>query len=175
MGPPLCTRGKRTGYVDLRHVLFGDHTFGKFRRRSWLRLGCDLLRFVAICWLFVAICWFFVPPSNAPSNARSGTSSMILVLSSSSHQRLADPGEFAFAFVLPFMDFLVTPIRHSSSIFIGGSPRNSRNYRDDRLARLLGYRTIELMYRIVVLSPCQPGNLGGMRWQPIRHFRLDSK
>jgi hypothetical protein len=29
MGPPLCSRGKRTGYVDLRHVLFGDHTVGK--------------------------------------------------------------------------------------------------------------------------------------------------
>lgn len=29
MGPPLRTRGKRAGYVDLRHVLFGDHTVGK--------------------------------------------------------------------------------------------------------------------------------------------------
>jgi hypothetical protein len=64
------------------------------------------------------------------------------------------------AFILPFMDFLVTPIRLSSSFLSGGSPRNSRNYRHDRLARLLGYRTIELIYRIVVLSPCQPGNLG---------------
>jgi hypothetical protein len=56
MGPPLCTRRKGTGYVDLRHVLFGDHTFGKFRRRSWLRLGCDLLRFVAICCDLLALC-----------------------------------------------------------------------------------------------------------------------
>jgi hypothetical protein len=29
MGPPLCSRWKGTGYVDLRHVLLGDHTVGK--------------------------------------------------------------------------------------------------------------------------------------------------
>lgn len=44
MGPALCTRWKGAGYVDLRHVLFGDHT----ARESGAVLGSFL---VAICCL----------------------------------------------------------------------------------------------------------------------------
>lgn len=43
MGPSLRTRGKGAGYVDLRHVLFGDHP----ARKPTASLSDFLLRFVA--------------------------------------------------------------------------------------------------------------------------------
>lgn len=81
------------------------------------------------------------------------------------NRHVADPVKFALILLLPrlflvFTDGLDPPLVTRHSFFMCGSPRNLRNHRDDRLARLLGYRTIELMYRIVGSSPCQPGNLG---------------
>jgi hypothetical protein len=92
MGPPLCTRGKRTGYVDLRHVFFGDHTVGESALlfSSLLGLCCDLL-----------------PPSShlrGHGSIQHGSHVFRLVeaCSTSLHRHMADPVKFASISLLLF-------------------------------------------------------------------------
>jgi hypothetical protein len=117
------------------------------------------LRMVAICWVFVVLFLYFhwyssSTYSRQTRNARSDTASteqsgvilfshpLSLVTQLSSRRgwlRLVEARcidswlirlNLPFAFMLPFMDPLVTPIGLSSSIFIGGSssPRFSLDY-----------------------------------------------